>query len=363
MLFKCATHEPAADQGHSQTVKSGRKHLTVDIHCHVHIPEIDSMTEGKWTTEDFPAIHFASDLTRRLNVEQNETLMPKLTQPELRIADMDACGVDVQAISPAPWHYCYWADRDLARETAEFANNHMAELGAKYPDRFAPMCTVPLQAPELAVAELERCHKEYGMRGVEIGTNVNRKELTRCGLEKFFARVEELDMLIFMHPVGTTEGERMRDHYFTNLIGHPLESALAIGHLVFDGYLERHPGLKVCIAHGGGYLPGYWGRFDHPYATREDVHGNHVNLPNPPSHYLKQLHFDTVVFTELQLRHLIEAWGADHILMGTDYPYDMAEPDPVGHVDSVEGLSEEDKALVWGGNAARLLNLAVEAEA
>lgn len=357
MLFQCATHASSADHGHSETIKSENKYLTVDIHCHVHIPEIDQMTEGHWNVDDIPAIKYASDLTRGLNVEQNNILMPKLTQPELRIADMDACGVDVQAISPAPWHYCYWADRDLGIETAMHTNAHMAELGAKYPDRLVPMCTVPLQAPDLAVAEIERCHKKYGMRGVEIGTNVGGKELTRIGLEKFFAKVQELDMLIFMHPIGTTEGDRMKDHYFTNLIGHPLESALAIGHLIFDGYLDKYPDLKVCIAHGGGYLPGYWGRFDHPYPTREDVHGT---LPKLPSYYLKKLHFDTVVFTEMQLRHLIEAWGPDHILMGTDYPYDMAETDPVGHIDSVQGLSESDKALVWGGNAARLLNLTEE---
>jgi len=354
MLFQCATHSSSKDHGHSKTIKSENKHLTVDIHCHVHIPEVDTMTDGHWNADDIPAIKFASDLTRDLNVEQNNILMPKLTQPELRIADMDACGVDMQAISPAPWHYCYWADRELGLETAIHTNDHMAELGAKYPDRLIPMCTVPLQAPDLAVAEIERCHKKYGMRGVEIGTNVNGKELTRIGLEKFFAKVQELDMLIFMHPIGTTEGDRMKDHYFTNLIGHPLESALAIGHLVFDGYLDKYPDLKICVAHGGGYLPGYWGRFDHPYPTRKDVHGN---LPNLPSHYLKKLHFDTVVFTEMQLRHLIEAWGPDHILMGTDYPYDMAETDPVGHIDSVQGLSENDKALVWGENAARLLNL------
>ena len=360
MLFKCAHHAPAADHGHRRTVKRDAKHVTVDIHCHVHVPECDAMVDGKWTIDQMPMIHFASDLTRKLNVEQNQVLMPRLTDPELRISEMDACGVDIQAISPSPFHYTYWADPELGRDVARVANDRVGEMGAKYPDRFAPMCTVPLQNCDMAIAELERCHKEHGMRGVEIGTNVEGKELTRAGLEKFFAKVEELDMLIFMHPIGTTEGSRMKDHYFTNLIGHPLESSLAIGHLVFDGYLDKFPGLKVCIAHGGGYLPGYWGHFDHPYLTREDVHGS---LPNPPSHYLKKLFFDTVVFTEMQLRHLIEAWGADHILMGTDYPYDMAEEDPVGHVDSVQGLSVEDKAKVWGGNAVRLMNLAEKVKA
>ena len=146
----------------------------------------------------------------------------------------------------------------------------------------------------------------------------------------------------------------MDDHYFRNLIGHPVESTLAVGHLVFDGYLDRYPGLKICIAHGGGYIPAYAGRFDHPYHLRDDCR---VQIDKPPSEYLKKLYFDTVVFTEHQLRYLIETWGADHIVMGTDYPFDMAEPDPVGHVNSVKGLSDDDKALVMGGNAAALLGI------
>ena len=141
MLFKCASHAPSDGHGHShsQTISNGNNHLTVDIHCHVHIPEVDAMVEGYWTGDDVPAIKYASDLTRGLNVEQNEILMPKLTQPELRIADMDASGVDMQAISPAPWHYCYWADPELGRDSAVVTNDHMAELGAKYPDRLIPM--------------------------------------------------------------------------------------------------------------------------------------------------------------------------------------------------------------------------------
>ena len=166
----------------------------------------------------------------------------------------------------------------------------------------------------------------------------------------------ELGVVIFMHPIGTSFKERMTDHYFRNTIGHPLESALAVGHLVFDGYLETYPGLKICIAHGGGYVPSYVGRFDHPYHLRDDCR---VNLTKAPSEYVKKLYFDTVVFTEHQLRYLIETWGADHIVMGTDYPYDMAETDPVGHVDSVQNLSEDDKALVMGANAAALRGIEV----
>ena len=234
MLYRCAPHSPAADHGHSQVIKGKHKHLTVDIHCHVHVPECDVMVDGKWTIDQMPMIHFASELTRGINVEQNDILMPKLTDPELRIADMDACGVDIQAISPSPFHYSYWADAELGRDVARVANDRVGELGETYPDRFSPLCSVPLQNPEMAIAELERCHREYGMKGVEIGTNVEGKELTRAGLDKLFAKIEELDMLIFMHPLGTTEGARMKDHYFTNLIGHPLEYSTDILNAIPD---------------------------------------------------------------------------------------------------------------------------------
>jgi aminocarboxymuconate-semialdehyde decarboxylase len=219
------------------------------------------------------------------------------------------------------------------------------------------MGTVPLQDPGMAVTELNRTVKELGFRGVELCTNVRGVDLTRAGLEKFFARVEELGVMIFLHPFGTSLVGRMEDHYFPNTVGHPLDSALCVGHLVFDGYLERFPELKICIAHGGGYIPGYWGRFDHAWAHREDCR---VTIKKKPSEYLKKLYFDTVVFDERELRHLIEIWGADHIMLGTDYPFDMAEPDPVGFLGRVKGVSKADMALVAGGNAARLLGLPVD---
>ena len=360
MLFRCPPQAPAggsAASGPPRTIVRDRKHLTVDIHCHLHVPEADELVADIVDPAKLDLVRFSSELTRKLNAEQNEILMPKLTQLDERLSVMDETGVDIQAVSPSPFHYHYWAEADLARALVQTVNDRVAEFQAQKPDRLVAMCTVPLQHPELAVTELERCYREHGMRGVEISTNVEGAELSRAGLDKFFSKVEELDMLIFLHPLGTSEGSRMRDHYFTNLMGHPLESALAVGHLVFDGYLEQYPGLKICVAHGGGFIPSYWGRFDHPYPTRADVRGS---LPHPPSHYVKKLYFDTVVFSEMQLRHLIEAWGADHILMGTDYPYDMAEPDPVGQVDSVEGLSTADKAQVWGGNAQRLLGITVK---
>ena len=250
---------------------------------------------------------------------------------------MDRNGIDVQVISPYPGHFVYAAPPEVARDSCHIVNDHIADMVAKHPDRLMGMGTVPLQDPGMAVAELDRTVKELGFRGVELCTNVRGVDLTRAGLEKFFARVEELDVMIFLHPFGTSLVGRMEDHYFPNTVGHPLDSALCVGQLIFDGYLERFPKLKICIAHGGGYIPGYWGRFDHAWAHREDCR---VTIKKQPSEYLKKLYFDTIVFDERELKHLIEIWGADHIMLGTDYPFDMAEPDPVGFLGRVKGVSK-----------------------
>ena len=359
MLFKCNAHPtpafaPAADHDHSHTVSDGGKHFTVDIHCHIHVPAADEMLQSLSPDDTGRTMVDSNPLTAEINRNQQQTILPQLTDPEVRLADMDRQGIDVQAISPSPFHYNYGYAAEFTRSTCHVVNDRVAEVVASHPDRFVGMGTVPLQNGDMAVAELDRCVGELGFKGVEISTNVQGQDLTRAGLEKFFARVEELDTMIFMHPIGTSYKERMDDHYFRNTIGHPLESALAVGHLVFDGYLETYPGLKICIAHGGGYIPAYSGRFDHPYHLRDDCR---INLTKPPSDYIKKLYFDSVVFTETQLRHMIETWGADHVVMGTDYPYDMAETDPVGHVNSVQGLSDDDKALVMGQNAAHLLSI------
>ncbi|MEE2746714.1 MAG: amidohydrolase family protein [Pseudomonadota bacterium] len=365
MFFKCSSTGSAnhghiarapAEMGHQIKTTNGKKHFTVDIHCHIHVPAADRMLENLSPEFTQRSMVDTNPLTTEINTAQQKAILPKLTDPTVRLKDMDSQGIDVQAISPSPFHYTYGLEAEFTRDTSKVINDRVAEVVASHPDRFVGLGTVPLQNSELAVAELDRCVKELGLKGVEISTNVNGKDLTRAGLEKFFSRAEELGILIFMHPIGTSYKERMDDHYFRNTIGHPLESALAVGHLVFDGYLERYPGLKICIAHGGGYIPAYYGRFDHPYGLRDDCR---QLISKPPSEYINMLYFDTVVFTETQLRHMIEVWGADRIIMGTDYPYDMAEPDPVGHVNSVLNLSDEDKAKIMGNNAAQLLNIKV----
>jgi len=275
-----------------------------------------------------------------------------------RISEMDKYEIE-RAILSLQIVACqaeYDAKKSIA--LAHRGNDYLANAIAKRQGRLFGFAAVPLQDPGMAVTELNRSVKELGFRGVELCTNVRGVDLTRAGLEKFFARVEELGVMIFLHPFGTSLVGRMEDHYFPNTVGHPLDSALCVGHLVFDGYLERFPELKICIAHGGGYIPGYWGRFDHAFAHREDCR---VSIKKKPSEYLKKLYFDTVVFDERELKNLIEIWGADHIMLGTDYPFDMAEPDPVGFLGRVKDVSRKDMALVAGGNAERLLGLPADA--
>ena len=361
MFFKCAHHAPAGESsGHAETVSRNNKHFTIDIHCHIHVPEADKMLKQLSPDDTGRKMVDTNPITKEINTALQQKIMPALTEPEVRLKDMDRQGIDMQVISTSPFHYNYGYDAEFTRDTSRVVNDRIAEVVATHLDRFVGLGTLPLQNEEMSLTELDRCVDELGFKGIEISTNVNGQDLTRAGIEKIFAACEEKDVMIFIHPIGTSYVERMDDHYFRNTIGHPVESALAVGHLVFDGYLEKYPGLKICVAHGGGYIPAYSGRFDHPYHLRDDCR---QVISKPPSEYIKKLYFDSVVFSEHQLRYLIETWGADHIVMGTDYPYDMAEPDPVGHVESVQGLSEDDKALVMGANAAKLLGIEVPVKA
>ena len=173
-------------------------------------------------------------------------------------------------------------------------------------------------------------------------------------LEKFFARAQELDIVIFMHPIGFTQGERLLDHYFNNVIGNPLETTVATAHLIFDGVMERHPKLKIVLPHAGGYLAHYWARMDHAWRARPDCR---TVIKRKPSESLEKFYFDTITFDRTMLKQLVQRYGADHVLLGTDYPYDMGMEDPIGFIDKTPKLSSLDKRKIQGGNAARLLQI------
>jgi aminocarboxymuconate-semialdehyde decarboxylase len=356
MLFKCLPEGAPIPGRFPGPVHARGKWFTIDIHCHVRCAEAAQMVEGNANVSRWFLETQASPQSRAINRANGERTAEQGASPERRIADMDRMGIDIQAISPAPRQTYYGADPDLGRAATRAINDFIAEICARYPDRFVGLGTVPLQAPELAVAELERLHKSLGFRGIEIMTHVAGEDLAAERFRKIFARCEELGLVVFMHPDGFTEARRLGQHYFANVIGNPLDSTVALHHLIFGGVLRDYPNLKLVVAHGGGFLPAYSGRIDHAASARPDCCEVITRMPTT---YLKRVYFDALVYTHHQLAYLVEEYGADHILMGTDYPADMGEIDPVGMIEACPGLNDAERRAIFCGNAARLLSLEV----
>jgi aminocarboxymuconate-semialdehyde decarboxylase len=349
-VFKCAPAESPHSGGGSLRLKRDGKTRVIDIHCHLNVPAADAVLRP-YATGSSALAQFSSPQSDAVNRELFGKIGPKLNSIDAHLVDMDATGVDVQVLSPMPGQLLFVAPPEVAQTGARVINDGIATAVAKHPERFAGMGLIPLQEPELAILEMRRCVAELGLKGIEIPSHVNGEELSSPRLRPVLAAAEHLGVLLFLHPLGFSHGERLRQHYFNNVLGNPIESAIAVGHLIFDGVLDSLPGLKVCVAHGGGYLSHYWGRMDHAWRVRPDCR---EHISRPPSQYLRQLYFDTLVFDRTELRHLVEVYGADHLCLGTDYPFDMSEPDPVGfHA----ALSEEERVKILGGTAARLLGL------
>ena len=357
-LRSAAARAAAAPARASRPVARSRagKSKVVDIHCHYLNPTVNAKTAHHDLAQYDPTAVFADELTRETNVKQMKTRAAKLTGVTERLQDMDRMGVDIQAICPAPYQFFYWAEPDYGAELAREVNEGIAQIVADTPDRFVGMGSVPLQDCQLAIRELEHCVKNLGMRGIEICTNVNGKNLTDPGLklDKFFARCEQLGVVIFMHPLGYTQADRLTHHYFNNVIGNPLESTVAVSHLIFDGVLARYPKLKFVVAHGGGFIAHYWARMDHAWRARPDCR---TVIKRLPSSYLEKFYFDSITFDPEMLKRLIDRFGADHVVLGTDYPYDMGEEDPLGLLAQVKRLPRASRDLIQGGNAARLLKI------
>jgi aminocarboxymuconate-semialdehyde decarboxylase len=348
-------YAPTAARKHGRPGREVRpSSTTIDIHSHVAIPAAAAFVKPHLDPATVPLTHFADAGTKALNQKQEEDIRARITAYDERLADMDAMGIDMQLVLPPPNQCTYTVPLDIAVKAARMVNDGLAQYVAKKPDRFVALGTVPLMNGMEAAKELERCMGSLGMKGVEILTNVAGREISEPEYSPFWKKAEELGALVVIHPNGFTQAQRLARFYFNNVIGNPLETTIALHHLIFDGVLERHPDLKILAVHGGGYLPSYCGRIDHAWGARSD---SHAGLPQPPTSYLKKIYFDSVVFTPHQLVALISLFGADHIVMGTDYPFDMAEFDPIGHVASVEELDASAVAAIAGGNARRLLGL------
>src|SRR5215813_5833404 len=314
--------------------------LTVDLHAHVAVPRAAELVKPHLDLSTIPLARYATPDTKAINIRQDAERTPVMTTHDQRLADLDAMGIDLQLVMCAPNQCYYTVPLDIA------------EYVGKKSDRFVALGTVPMADGVEAAKELERCMTTLKFKGVQILTNVAGKEISDADFAPFWKKAEELGALVMIHPNGFTEAKRLTRFYFNNVIGNPLETTIALHYLIFDGVLERHPGLTILAVHGGGYLPAYSGRIDHAWGARSDSHGD---LPHPPTTYLKRVYFDTVVFTPYQLAELVRLFGADRILMGTDYPFDMADYDPIGHVVS-STLDDASIAAMAGGNARRLLS-------
>ena len=243
---------------------------TIDIHAHIVVPAGAAIAQPHVDMSKIPLAHFANAETKSINATQDQDRFEVITQHDKRLRDLDAMGIDIQVIAPAPGQCYYTVDPKIAAKAHQVVNEGVAEFVSKHPDRFIPMGTVPMQDGVEAAKELEHVMKTLKFKGVEILTNVHGKELSDPAFAPFWKKAEELGALVAIHPNGFTEGQRLSRFYFNNIVGNPFETTLALHYLIFDGVLERHPNLKLFAMHGGGYLGGYSGRIDHAWGARSD---------------------------------------------------------------------------------------------
>jgi aminocarboxymuconate-semialdehyde decarboxylase len=332
-----------------------RRPLTIDLHAHIMVSKAEARVQERpqWAVVQEVMRNVLGERSYQYNLEQEALLLPKSADIDLRLADMDRMGVDIQVISPSPTQYHFWADPELAATIVADQNEHVATVCAEHRDRFIGLGSVALQHPNLAVAQLDDAMKKYHLKGVELSTAYVGVELSDQRFEPFWRRAEELNAVILIHPLGSTLGDRIVPYYLSNIIGQPLDTTIALSHLIFSGVFDRYPRLTVCAVHGGGYLPSYIGRFDHAYRVRAESQ----SMKRPPSEYLRQIYFDTVVFRPDILSGLIARTGVGHVVLGTDYPFDMGDYDIDALLLSVPGLDDAGRKAIRGENAKRILGL------
>jgi aminocarboxymuconate-semialdehyde decarboxylase len=330
-------------------VMVGRNRVkVVDVHAHVRVPETWELVKDRIGREG------GSQDVREANPDNLGNLHNDV---EKRLADLDEMGIDVQAVSINP--FWYWTEEDLARKIVQIQNEKIAGFCSAHPDRFVGLGSVALQHPSLAIEQMEYGVKSLGMRGFAIGGSVNGEDLSAEKFQPFWAKAEELQTLIFIHPQASgspIDERRLRGNGFLeNVVGHPLETTLALTHLIEDGTLDLFPRLKICAAHAGGYLPSYSSRNDQCLTAFPSLC---KALKKLPSEYLKQLYFDSILFSPEDMRHLIAVAGASQVVVGTDYPTQWNRT-AIDRILAVPGLKDEERVAIFGGNAAKLLKLGV----
>jgi aminocarboxymuconate-semialdehyde decarboxylase len=340
----CGLLERAHAQGSPRALPvsvNGKTVKTIDVHSHCHFRDAAALLGADVVAALVPKVRGADEA---------------FIEIDKRLKAMDAQAVDMEVLSINP--YWYGRDRDLAAQVVKLQNEKLAELCAAKPDRFAAFASLTLQAPDLAVQELETAVKKQGLRGAAIGDTVAGTEFSDPKFHPVWAKAEELAVSLFIHPQGLPElGKRLAGNgWLMNTIANPLGTTIALSHLIFEGTLDRFPGLKVIAAHGGGYLPSYADRSDHACMVSPAGCNANIKLSKKPSEYLKQLYFDSLIFSPEAIRHLAAQVGASQIVLGSDYPYAW-QMHPVDHIFACDSLSDEQKIAVLGGTAAKLFGL------
>lgn len=328
---------------------------SLDVHTHVLPPELP-----RWSP-----IRLERTGCRARMLREDGTLFREIGSNcwdgAERLRECDAAGVGVQVLSAVPVLFAYQVEPKRGADLARLLNDHIASLCRDHPRRFIGLGTLPLQAPDLALRELERCAGELGLAGVEIGSHVNDWNLSDPALFPVFARAAELGCAVFVHPWDMMGQARMQKYWLPWLVGMPAEVSLAICSLIFSGVLERLPRLRVAFAHGGGAFPGTLGRIEHGFHVRPDLVA--ADNPHPPSAYLSRIYVDSLVHDARALRLLLEVFGPARIALGTDYPFPLGEAKPGALIDSL-GLSpavrerlRQGTALEWLGREAGTYDL------
>jgi predicted TIM-barrel fold metal-dependent hydrolase len=323
-----------------QMVYKGKRVKTIDIHAHCLIQEALVLL-GVEAPKIFPPTKGAKE--HIINIEE-------------RLRARDEQGIDLEVLSINP--FWYRRERDLAGEICKIQNEKLAELCASRPDRFAAFASLTLQSPELAVEQLVHAIRKLGLKGAAIGGSVAGDEFSDSKFHPVWAKAEELGAVLFVHPQSTPElAKRFNGNgWLSNVVGNPLDTTIALQKLIFEGTLDRFPGLKICAAHGGGYLGSYAPRSDHGCFISPQNCDPNIVLKKKPTEYLNQLYFDSLVFTPEALRHLVAQVGANQVVIGTDHPIPWNET-PVQHVLNTPSLTDAQRAAILGGNAAKLLGI------
>lgn len=328
--------------------------MIIDAHTHTLCPAVNQRVADHIKPDSIPYQRDMSPQSKERDSQQKDQLGEKFNSIERRFSDMERMSVDMQVIAPAPGQQHYWAEPELLTDIVKLQNDHVANLVAKAPDRFVGLGTLPMTDTESSIVEIERATGELDLRAFQIDSRVMDRELSDRSLDPIYAKLVEVGAGLMIHPLGFSHGQRLTPFFMVNSVAQPLEELLAFNHLVFGGVLDRFPELKVYIAHGGGFAPFYIGRFDHTWKVRPEVR---ALVAEPPSAYLRRIYYDTCVYRPDHLRTLVDMVGADHVMLGSDYPFDMGDEDPIAIVDGCDSLTASERTAILAGTASAFFGL------